>query len=66
MNANPPTPQTALQGLPSDFTAEVDEAVEEIKKEVEARRRKGSVGVTMPRGEDMKRAVEEKVGRKIS
>ena len=55
-----------LQGLPSDFTAEVDEAVEEIKREVEARRRKGSVGVSMPKGEEMRAAVEDKLGRKIA
>lgn len=55
-----------LQGLPSDFTAEVDEAVEEIRREVEARRRKGSVGVSMPTGEEMRAAVEDKLGRKIA
>ena len=55
-----------LQGLPSDFTAEVDEVVEEIKREVEARRRKGSVNVGMPKGEEMKKAVEERLGKKVS
>ena len=55
-----------LQGLPSDFTAEVDEVVEEIRREVEARRRKGSVNVGMPKGEDMKKAVEERLGKKVS
>ena len=51
-----------LQGLPSDVTAEVDEAVEEIKREVELRRRSGG----MPSGNAMKAAVEEKLGKKIS
>ena len=55
-----------LQGLPSDLTAEVDEAVKEIQEEVEARRRKGSVEVRMPKGEDMKAAVEDKLGKKLS
>ena len=55
-----------LQGLPSDFTAEVDEVVEEIKREVEARRRKGSVNVGMPKGEEMRKAVEERLEKKAS
>ena len=54
-----------LQGLPSDFTTEVDEVVEEIRREVETRRRKGSVDVGMPKGEEMKKAVEERLGKKI-
>lgn len=55
-----------LQGLPSDVTAEVDEVIEEIRREVEMRRRNGSVGVGMPTGEEMKAAVEERLGKKIS
>ena len=55
-----------LQGLPSDFTAEVDEVVEEIRREVEARRRKGSVNAGMPKGDEMKKAVEERLGKKMS
>lgn len=52
------------QGLPDDLERDVDEAVREIKAEVEARRRRGSVA-PMPIGAEMKRAVEEKLGRKL-
>ncbi|EAU32345.1 conserved hypothetical protein [Aspergillus terreus NIH2624] len=51
-------------GLPSDAIQEFDDAVEEIKAEIESRRRRGSV-VTMPTGEDLKAAVEDKIGRKL-
>ncbi|KAL4898504.1 MBOAT, membrane-bound O-acyltransferase family-domain-containing protein [Aspergillus ambiguus] len=51
-------------GLPSDAIQEFDDAVQEIKSEIEARRRRGSV-VTMPTGEELKAAVEGKIGRKL-
>ena len=54
-----------LQGLPSDLTAEVDEAVEEIRREVELRRRSGGKSVSMPTGNEMRAAVEQKLGKKI-
>ena len=51
-------------GVPNDALSDIQDAVEEIKTEVEARRRRGSV-VKMPTGTDMKRAVEEKIGYKL-
>ncbi|KAL8941895.1 MAG: hypothetical protein Q9211_001629 [Gyalolechia sp. 1 TL-2023] len=51
-------------GLPSDPGKELDDAVKEIREEVEARRKKG-VSVSMPTGKDMKAAVEDKLGRKL-
>lgn len=51
-------------GLPSDPGREIDEAIDEIKQEVDARRRRGST-VTMPSGESLKRAIEERIGRKL-
>lgn len=53
-----------LMGLPSDPAKDIDEAVQEIKEEVEARRRRG-ISVSMPTGPDMKAAVEEKLGKKF-
>ena len=54
-----------LMGLPSDPGGDIDEAVQEIRAEVESRRRRGSK-VGMPTGADMRAAVEEKIGKKIS
>lgn len=51
-------------GLPNDAIQEFDDAVQEIKSEIEARRRRGSV-VNMPAGEELKAAVEGKIGRKL-
>ncbi|KAL8668450.1 MAG: hypothetical protein Q9168_006920 [Polycauliona sp. 1 TL-2023] len=51
-------------GLPSDPGKELDDAVREIKQEVEARRQRGA-SVSMPTGRDMKEAVENKLGRKL-
>lgn len=51
-------------GLPNDPERDFDEAVAEIKGEIESRRRRGSA-VTMPSGEELKVAVEEKIGRKL-
>ncbi|KAI1610420.1 MBOAT, membrane-bound O-acyltransferase family-domain-containing protein [Exophiala viscosa] len=51
-------------GLPSDPGREIDEAVEELRQEVDMRRRRGS-GVTMPTGESLKRELEARLGRRI-
>jgi lysophospholipid acyltransferase len=56
-------PPTTL-GLPNDPEQDLDEVVQEIKSEIESRRRRGSV-VTMPTGEELKIAVEQKIGRKL-
>lgn len=53
-----------LLGLPSDPGEDVQEAVKEIKLEVETRRRQGSL-VGMPTGEEMRAAVERKLGKKL-
>lgn len=52
-------------GLPNDPEREFDEAVQEIKAEIDARRRRGSVAA-MPSGTQWKAAVEEKIGHKLS
>ncbi|KAH2162062.1 hypothetical protein KXW33_001979 [Aspergillus fumigatus] len=57
--------QQPTLGLPNDPAREFDDAVQEIKAEFEARRRRGSV-VGVPTGEELKAAVEAKLGRKIS
>lgn len=54
---NPPT----LLGLPHDPAASIDEAIAEVRQEVEARRRRGSK-VAMPTGEELRKMVESKVG----
>ena len=61
--AQEPTRPPTL-GLPNDPTKEFDEAVQEIKAEIESRKRKGSV-VDMPSGEELKASVERKVGHKL-
>lgn len=53
-----------LMGLPSDPGRDVDEAVREIREEVEARRGKGRAG-RVPTGVEMKAAVEDKLGKKL-
>lgn len=50
-------------GLPSDPAGDIDEAVREIREEVEARKRRGAPG-RMPEGVEMKALVEEKLGKK--
>ncbi|OQD78510.1 hypothetical protein PENDEC_c001G02941 [Penicillium decumbens] len=57
--ARPPT-----LGVPNDPERDFDEAVQEITSEIESRRRRGSV-VTVPSGEELKSAVEQKIGRKL-
>ncbi|ERF73803.1 hypothetical protein EPUS_05507 [Endocarpon pusillum Z07020] len=51
-------------GLPSDPGRDIDEALKEIRTEVETRRRRGS-RVSMPTGQELKAAVEDKLGRKL-
>ena len=51
-------------GMPDDPAAEIDEAVKEIRQEIELRQRKGST-IKMPRGADLKKAVEDKLGKKL-
>lgn len=58
------TLEGSLMGLPSDPGRDFDEAMQEVKDEVEARRRKGTK-VAMPRGEDLKSAVENKLGKEL-
>ncbi|KAL8971650.1 MAG: hypothetical protein Q9183_000953 [Haloplaca sp. 2 TL-2023] len=53
-----------LMGLPSDPGQELDNAVKEIREEVEAMRKRG-LSVSMPTGQDMRIAVENKLGRKL-
>lgn len=53
-----------MMGLPSDPGAEIDEAVREVREEVEARRRRGQ-SVSIPTGTDLKAAVEDKLGKKL-
>lgn len=55
--------QHPLLGLPEDPAGDVGDAVNEIKQEVEARRRSGS-RVGMPAGDEMRKAVEERIGKK--
>jgi lysophospholipid acyltransferase len=51
-------------GLPNDPGREIDEAIDEIKMEIDQRQRRGSK-VTMPTGEDLRRLVEQKVGIQV-
>lgn len=51
-------------GLPNDPERDFDEAVQEITSEIEFRRRRGST-VPMPTGDELKVAVEQKIGRKL-
>ncbi|KIW73132.1 hypothetical protein PV04_01273 [Phialophora macrospora] len=51
-------------GLPNDPGREIDEAIDEIRAEIETRQRRGST-VTMPTGEGLKRAIEHKLGHKL-
>lgn len=53
-----------MLGMPSDPAGDIDEAVQEIREEVEARRRRGH-SINMPTGGEMKAAVEKKLGKKI-
>lgn len=54
----------ALMGLPSDPGRDFDEAMQEVRDEVEARRRKGT-HVAMPRGDQLTSAVAHKLGKEL-
>ena len=56
--------QAPLLGLPEDPARDVDEAIREIREEVETRQRRGSK-LEMPSGDQLKRAIEEKTGKKF-
>jgi lysophospholipid acyltransferase len=51
-------------GLPNDPERDIDDALREIREEVEVRRRRGSL-VAMPTGSALRTAIEEKIGRKL-
>ncbi|RMZ81597.1 hypothetical protein DV737_g2532, partial [Chaetothyriales sp. CBS 132003] len=51
-------------GLPNDPGREIDEAIEEIRAEVEARNRRGST-VRMPTGEELLKGIEDKIGKGV-
>ena len=53
-----------LLGMPSDPAGDIDEAIAEIKDEVDARKRRGQ-SISMPTGQDLKALVEDKLGKKI-
>ncbi|KAK2861131.1 hypothetical protein FQN49_004509 [Arthroderma sp. PD_2] len=52
-------------GLPNDLAQDVEDAVHEMKKEIETRRRRGSL-VTMPTGAELRIALEQKLGKALS
>lgn len=54
-----------VMGLPGDPGADVEEAVKEIREEFEAIRGRGGI-IEEPTVDDMKLAVEYKLGKKIS
>ncbi|KAG5287934.1 MBOAT family protein [Histoplasma ohiense] len=58
-----PSEQPVL-GLPPNPGRDIEDAVNEVMREIEVRRRRGSV-VAMPSGRELMAAVEEKLGRKI-
>jgi len=51
-------------GLPSDPAGVIDEVVQEIRNEVEARTRRGNK-IGMPVGAERKAAIEERLGKKV-
>ncbi len=65
-NATQPkeTKEHPLLGMPSDPAGDIDEAITEIRDEVETRRRRGQ-SISMPTGADLKAVVENKLGKKI-
>ncbi|EDN04600.1 MBOAT family protein [Histoplasma capsulatum] len=58
-----PSEQPVL-GLPPNPGRDIEDAVNEVMREIEVRRRRGSV-VAMPSGRELMAAVEEKLGRKL-
>ncbi|OJD11110.1 hypothetical protein AJ78_08052 [Emergomyces pasteurianus Ep9510] len=61
--AREPSEQPVL-GLPPNPGQDIEDAVNEIKREIDLRKRRGSVA-TMPSGQELKAAVEQKLGRKL-
>lgn len=51
-----------MLGLPHDPAGAIDEAIADVRAEVEARRRRGSK-VNMPTGDELKKMVESKIGQ---
>ncbi|KAK4691299.1 lysophospholipid acyltransferase, partial [Lecanoromycetidae sp. Uapishka_2] len=51
-------------GLPDDPAGDIDEIVEEIREEVEARRKRGQ-SINMPTGAELRAIVESKLGKKL-
>ena len=51
-------------GLPNDPERDLDEVIQEIKAEIESHRKSG-IAVTMPTGEELKLAIEQKIGRQL-
>lgn len=58
-------PSLPTHGMPEDLAQDVEDAVDEIRGEIESRRRRGSV-VTMPSGAELVAALEERVGKKLT
>lgn len=54
-----------IMGLPGDLGADVEEVLKEIKEEAEASRGRGEI-IEEPTVDDMKVAVEFKLGKKVS
>ena len=57
-------PKHPSHGISDDPEGDIQEAVKEIRAEIELRRRRGSK-VEVPRGPDLIKAVEGKLGRKL-
>lgn len=53
-----------MLGVPEDLEREFDDALREIKTEIEARRRRGSA-VTMPSGRELRTMIENRMKRKF-
>lgn len=51
-------------GVPDDLAGDIDEARREIQREIEMRRRRGSAAA-MPSGQELKAAIEDRIGRKF-
>ena len=52
----------SLLGLPTDPGREIDEAIREIREEVELRQKRGSI-VAMPQGKDLQAEVQKRLSR---
>lgn len=58
-------PNLPALGMPEDLAQDVEDALQEIRGDIESRRRRGSV-VTMPTGAELVAALEERVGKKLT